>query len=168
MESSIIEKMKVPQLRQRLIELGLDSKGLKLQLIKRINDHNDELRKKRLSKKINELTDESESEEEEKTDDDEEDERVNNKAVELDEEEDEEEKDKEEDENFEIISGASAVNNLTKSIVKIISNCTETLKQTKTGRILNNILITKLVYGNSRFMKIRMNGNQKVLALVAV
>ena len=50
MESYNIEKMKVPQLRERLLELGLESKGLKHELIARINAHYDNLRTIRLSK----------------------------------------------------------------------------------------------------------------------
>ena len=43
MESSIIAKMKVPELRQRCIDLGLETKGLKAELIIRINEHYEKL-----------------------------------------------------------------------------------------------------------------------------
>ena len=49
MESSLIEKMKVPELKTKLKELGLDSKGLKAELIQRINSHHEALRKNRIS-----------------------------------------------------------------------------------------------------------------------
>ena len=41
MEAYIVGKMNVAQLRERLKELGLDSKGLKYDLIQRINAHYD-------------------------------------------------------------------------------------------------------------------------------
>jgi hypothetical protein len=43
MESSMILKMKVPQLRRRAEELGLETKGRKAELIDRINKHLEKL-----------------------------------------------------------------------------------------------------------------------------
>jgi hypothetical protein len=48
MESSIIAKMKVPDLKNRLIELGLESKGLKAVLIARLNEYYETCRRQRL------------------------------------------------------------------------------------------------------------------------
>jgi len=51
----MILKMRVPELRNRCSELGLDTKGLKAELIDRINEHLERLlveRFKKLDKKI--------------------------------------------------------------------------------------------------------------------
>ncbi len=69
MESSLIEKMKVPELRTKLKELGLDSKGLKAELIQRINAHREALRKNRISN--NDDRDEDEDDDSEENGDDE-------------------------------------------------------------------------------------------------
>ena len=69
MESSLIEKMKKPELRPKLKELGLDSKGLKAELIQRINAHREALRKNRISN--NDDRDEDEDDDSEENGDDE-------------------------------------------------------------------------------------------------
>ena len=48
MESSIIAKMRVPDLKNRLIELGLESKGLKAVLVARLNEYYETCRRQRL------------------------------------------------------------------------------------------------------------------------
>jgi hypothetical protein len=61
--------MKVPELRTKLKELGLDSKGLKAELIQRINAHREALRKNRISN--NDDRDEDEDDDSEENGDDE-------------------------------------------------------------------------------------------------
>ena len=110
MESYNIEKMKVPQLRERLLELGLESKGLKNELIARINAHYDNLRTIRLSKnKYNIESDNSEDEATEEIDEDTGD-------------DDDEENESESEENFEIISGPTMNNSTVQNVVKIKKN----------------------------------------------
>jgi hypothetical protein len=48
MESSIIAKMKVPFLKNKLIDLGLESKGLKAVLVARLNEYYETCRRQRL------------------------------------------------------------------------------------------------------------------------
>ena len=50
MESMMILKMRVPELRNRCSELGLDTNRLKAELIDRINKHLDRLLVERLKK----------------------------------------------------------------------------------------------------------------------
>jgi hypothetical protein len=63
MESSIIAKMRVPDLKNRLIELGLESKGLKAVLVARLNEYYETCRRQRLMTRND---DKQESEDDEK------------------------------------------------------------------------------------------------------
>jgi len=64
MESSIIAKMKVPDLKNRLIELGLESKGLKAVLVAKLNEYYETCRRQRLMT-LNDDKQESEDDEKE-------------------------------------------------------------------------------------------------------
>jgi hypothetical protein len=64
MESSIIGKMKVPELKNKLIELGLENKGLKAVLEARLNEYYETCRRQRLMTR-NDDKQESEDDEEE-------------------------------------------------------------------------------------------------------
>ena len=88
MDASVIQKMKVPELKKKLADLGLDSKGLKANLVERLTNFYESLRKKNDGEESDEDEDkdEDEDEEEEEEGDDDEDE-----AEESDEDEDGEE-----------------------------------------------------------------------------
>ena len=47
MDASVIQKMKVPELKTKLADLGLDSKGLKANLVERLTGFYESLRKKK-------------------------------------------------------------------------------------------------------------------------
>ncbi len=56
--------MKKPELRPKLKELGLDSKGLKAELIQRISSHHEALRKNRIRNNADRDDDEDDDSEE--------------------------------------------------------------------------------------------------------
>ena len=67
MDASVIQKMNVPELKKKLADLGLDSKGLKANLVERLTGFYESLRKKNDGEEKDE--DEDEDGEEESDDD---------------------------------------------------------------------------------------------------
>ena len=145
MEAYIIEKMKVPQLRQRLVELGLETKGLKDQLIQRINEHYDTLRKKRLSKK-NDNEDEESEEDESEADESDEDE-------DSDEDEEEESEEEEEEENFQIVSGATTSETIVENVINIIKKRGKNLNFNHIEKYENKNLAVEAVQNEADWIK---------------
>ena len=104
MESSIIEKLKVPELRKKLQELGLESCGLKAALINRLNEYYNCLRTKRLSRNYKDGEDEDGEDEDDEDEDDED-------------EDDEDEDDEDED-------GEDEDDDIEEEVVEVVSNST--------------------------------------------
>ena len=113
MEISIVAKMKVPEIRKKLIEAGLESSGVKAILLERLNAHYDELRRKRLEATKNESTDEDDNEEDNESIDNENEE--DNESC-----DDDSEADNESDEEIiELATNNQPINNLIKKITEI-------------------------------------------------
>ena len=138
MESSIITKMKVPDLRNKLIEIGLESKGLKAVLVARLNQYYETCRKQRLmtrkedEEESNEAVSTDESSEDiddektnkedstdESSDDDDDDEDEQNEDDEDEQNEDEENDDDDEDAIVEVVSNANPIQKLIEKVTKL-------------------------------------------------
>ena len=138
MESSIITKMKVPDLRNKLIEIGLESKGLKAVLVARLNQYYETCRKQRLmtrkedEEESNEAVSTDESSEdiddektnkedstEESADDDDDDEDEQNEDDDDEQNEDEENDDDDEDAIVEVVSNADPIQKLIEKVTKL-------------------------------------------------
>ena len=105
--------MKVPEIRKKLIEAGLESSGVKAILLERLNAHYDELRRKRLEATKNESTDEDDNEEDNESIDNENEE--DNESC-----DDDSEADNESDEEIiELATNNQPINNLIKKITEI-------------------------------------------------
>jgi hypothetical protein len=140
MESSLIEKMKVPELRSKLKELGLDSKGLKAELIQRINAHHEALRKKRISN--NDDRDEDEDDDSEEDGDDESEEGV-------DDESEDDNGDEEDEELIEVVTNNKVVNSIVEKVKKLTKRGKNaaynfTAKFDKIEDALNSVIDEKL------------------------
>ena len=140
MESTLIAKMLVPELRKKLNELGLDSKGLKADLVARLNEYYEALRQKRL-KCHNTFVDEDEEEEEaeEKDQEDEDDDEDEDQEVSTDREDVNQSETEEGEVEVEVVTHGNPIQNLVTKIV----NATKRGKNTDYNLVKNTKQLIK-------------------------